>query len=85
MATKKSTAKKGSSKKSSKTTAKATVKKNNQTKNYMPTYIISSMLITFELAVFLSSDTGNGGGINNAVKHLFRGLFGICGYSVPVI
>ena len=46
MATKKSTAKKGSSKKSSKTTAKATVKKNNQTKNYMPTYIISSMLIT---------------------------------------
>ena len=85
MATKKSTAKKGSSKKSSKTTAKATVKKNNQTKNYMPTYIISSMLITLLLAVFMYIDTGNGGVINNAVKNLFRGLFGICGYFVPVI
>ena len=85
MATKKSTAKKGSSKKSSKTTAKATVKKNNQTKNYMPTYIISSMLITLLLAVFMYIDTGNGGVINNAVKNLFRGLFGICGYFVPVV
>ena len=85
MATKKSTAKKGSSKKSSKTTAKATVKKNNQTKNYMPTYIISSMLITLLLAVFMYIDTGNGGVINNAVKNLFSGLFGICGYFVPVV
>ena len=85
MATKKSTAKKSSSKKSSKTTAKATVKKNNQTKNYMPTYIISSMLITLLLAVFMYIDTGNGGVINNAVKNLFSGLFGICGYFVPVV
>ena len=76
MATKKSTAKKGSSKKSSKTTAKATVKKNNQNKKLYATYIISSMLITLLLAVFMYIDTGNGGVINNAVKNLFRGLFG---------
>lgn len=85
MATKKSTAKKSSSKKSSKTTAKATVKKNNQTKNYMPAYIISTMLLTLLLAIFMYIDTGNGGVINNAVKNLLCGLFGVCGYFVPVI
>ena len=67
MATKKSTAKKGSSKKVLKL-RQSYCKKNNQTKNYMPTYIISSMLITLLLAVFMYIDTGNGGVINNAVK-----------------
>ncbi|MCD8181174.1 MAG: DNA translocase FtsK [Firmicutes bacterium] len=73
MATKKKTARK-----------KASGKK-TQKKNYMPTYIISSMLITLLLAIFMYIDYGEGGVVNKAVKNAFCGLFGICGFFVPLI
>lgn len=60
-------------------------KKSSQKKNYLPTYIISSILITVLLAIFMYIDYGEGGLVNKAVKNTFCGLFGICGFFVPVI
>ncbi|MGN0108207.1 MAG: DNA translocase FtsK [Hominilimicola sp.] len=64
---------------------KSTSKKKTQKKNYLPTYIISMILITILLAVFMYIDYGDGGVINTAVKKALCGMFGICGFFVPVI
>ena len=75
---------KGQFKKVLKTTAKATVKRIIRQKLYAYIhYLINAHYIV--ISCFMYIDTGNGGVINNAVKNLFRGLFGICGYFVPVI
>lgn len=68
-----------------KTTRKKS-KKNAQKKNYLPTYIISMIVITILLAVFMYIDYGDGEGIvNKALKTALCGLFGVCGFFVPVI
>ena len=74
MATKKKTTKR-----------KSTSNKNKQKKNYLPTYIISMILITILLAVFMYVDCGEGGIINTAVKKALCGMLGICGFFVPVV
>lgn len=60
-------------------------KKSSQKKNYLPTYIISLILITVLLSIFMYIDYGEGGLVNKAVKNTFCGLFGICGFFVPAI
>ena len=68
-----------------KTTRKNTSKKNTQQKNYLPTYIISSIVITLLLAVFMYIDSSEGGLISTGIKMGLCGLFGICGFFVPVL
>ncbi|MCC8161226.1 MAG: DNA translocase FtsK [Oscillospiraceae bacterium] len=68
-----------------KTARKKTSRKKTQKKNYLPTYIISSMVITILLAIFMYIDYGEGGVVNKAVKNAFCGLFGVCGFFVPLI
>lgn len=69
------------------TRKKTTRKKKNsrQKKNYLPTYIISSIILTVLLAIFMYIDYGEGGIINKAVKTSLCGLFGVCGFFIPVI
>ena len=66
-------------------TRKNTSNKKKQKKNYLPTYIISMILITILLAVFMYIDYGESGIINTAVKKVLCGMFGICGFFVPVV
>ena len=79
---KKTTGKKTAAKK--KTTKKNTGKK-VQKKNRIPVYIISLCLITILLAVLMYIDNGEGGILNTAVKNACCGLFGVCGYFVPLL
>lgn len=67
--------------KKKKTSGKSTAK----TKNYIPTYIISMIIITILLAVFMYIDYGEGGFVNKGVKKVFCGLFGVCGFFVPAV
>ncbi|MCH5210318.1 MAG: DNA translocase FtsK 4TM domain-containing protein [Oscillospiraceae bacterium] len=69
--------------KSKKNTKKNAAKKN--TKNYLPTYIISMLTITLLVAVFMYIEYGEGGILNIAVKKSLCGMFGICGFFVPVL
>ncbi len=78
MATKKKTTQR-------KSTSKKTTHKKTQKKNYLPTYIITMIIITILLAVFMYIDYGEGGIINTAVKKALCGMFGICGFFVPVV
>lgn len=81
MATKKkATAKKTTSKKN---TAKKG--RNTNTTNYVPTYIISMIVITILLAVFMYIDYGEGGFLSSMLKNFFCGLFGVCGYFIPML
>lgn len=82
MAKKTNTPKKVGNKKNNK---KNNSRKRSQSKNYLPTYIITSLIVTILLAIFMYVDTGSGGIINTAVKNLFCGLFGLCGFFVPVV
>ncbi len=54
-------------------------------KNYFPTYIITSILVTVLLVIFMYVNCGEGGIVNMAVKNFFCGLFGFCGMFVPII
>lgn len=63
-------------------TKKKTTKRKNK-KNYIPTYILSLLFITLILAVLMYMPQ-QGGIINRAVTTVFCGLFGVCGYFVPI-
>lgn len=62
---------------------KRKTKKRKDKKNYIPTYILSLIFITLILAVLMYMPQ-QGGIINRAVTTVFCGLFGVCGYFVPV-
>lgn len=79
MATKK-TAQSG---KTSKNTVKKSKRTQAQKKNYLPTYIISLIIITILTTIFMYINSGSGGVINIAIKWTFCGLFGVCGFFVP--
>ncbi len=64
---------------------KSSKKKNTQKKNYLPSYIITMIMLTLLFSVFMYIDYGEGGIINKGIKTVFCGLFGICGFFVPVI
>ncbi len=68
-----------------KTTRKNTSKKKTKQKNYLPTYIISSIVITLLLAVFMYIDSSEVGLISTGIKMGLCGLFGVCGFFVPVV
>lgn len=63
-------------------TKRKTTKRKNK-KNYIPTYILSLLFITLILAVLMYMPQ-QGGIINRAVTTVFCGLFGVCGYFVPI-
>ncbi len=69
-----------------KSAARKNSKKNNaQKKNYLPSYIITMIVLTLLFSVFMYIDYGEGGIINKGIKAVFCSLFGICGFFVPVI
>ncbi len=68
-----------------KRTARKKTKKRTRNKNYLPTHIISMIIITILLAVFMYVDYGEGGVFSKAVKTALCGLFGVCGFFVPMI
>lgn len=70
--------------KTSKKPAKKSPPQKVQKKNYLPTYIITSIIITLLITVFMYIDYGSGGVVNVIVKKIFCGLFGICGFFVPI-
>ena len=71
-----------------KKTANTQKKQNKRTKNSkmtVPTYIISMIIITLLISIFMYVDTGDGGIINHFIRTIFCGLFGICGYFIPLL
>lgn len=84
MATKKKTPAKKSTKSGTRKAANRNTKK-KEYKNYIPAYIISMILLTLLLAVFMYINYGDGGIVNKAVRNLFCGLFGVCGYFIPIV
>lgn len=66
------------------TTRKKAAKK-TRNKNYLPTHIISMIIVTILLAVFMYVDYGDGGIFSKAIKTALCGLFGVCGFFVPMI
>lgn len=65
---------------------KSTKRKNSAPKkNYLPSYIITMIVLTLLFAVFMYIDYGEGGVINKGFKTVFCGLFGICGFFVPIV
>lgn len=79
MATKKKTAPKKAA------ANRKTTRKNQRDKQSLPKYIISMVIITLLVSVLMYIDTGDGGIINTLVKRIFCGLFGVCGYFVPML
>ncbi len=67
-----------------KTTSKKSAA-NNKRKNYLPTYIITMIILTLLVSVFMYVEYGSGGIVNTAVKKALCGMFGICGFFVPVL
>lgn len=76
---KKSAGKKTASKKNT-----AAKRKKNRKMSSFSVYMITLLIITIVLGIFMYIDTGDGGMINNAVKSAVCGIFGIMGYFVPV-
>ncbi|MCI5604830.1 MAG: DNA translocase FtsK [Clostridia bacterium] len=68
-----------------KKTNSRTKSKRKQAKNHYSTYVISDLIITLLLAVFMYVDGGDGGIINTLVKHVFCGLWGVVGYFMPAV
>ncbi len=64
---------------------KTSGKRTTKAKNYVPTYIISTLVITVLLSVFMYIDYGEGGMVNKWIKTVFCGLFGVCGYFIPLV
>ena len=60
-------------------------KRSNGSKMTVPTYIISMVIITLLISIFMYVDTGDGGVINHFIRNVFCGLFGICGYFIPLL
>lgn len=71
--------------KTPKKTVKKSTNKQQQKKNYLPTYIISLIIITILITVFMYINSGSDGVVNIAVKWTFCGLFGMCGFFVPLV
>ncbi len=69
--------------KKKKTSRKSAAK--NKRKNYLPTYIITMIILTLLVAVFMYVEYGDGGIVNTAVKKALCGMFGICGFFVPLL
>lgn len=67
--------------KKKKTSGKSTAK----AKNYLPAYIISTLVLTILLSIFMYVDYGEGGIVNKGIKTVFCGLFGVCGFFIPLI
>ena len=66
-------------------TRKKQAKRSKNAKMTVPTYIISMIIITLLIFVFMYIDTGDGGVVNHLVRNVFCGLFGICGYFIPLL
>ncbi len=64
---------------------KTSGKRTTKAKNYVLTYIISTLVITVLLSVFMYIDYGEGGMVNKWIKIVFCGLFGVCGYFIPLV
>ena len=74
---------KNTKKPSPKSAAKAPQKKQGGLSTYS-IYMLTLLALTVVLGIFMYIDTGSGGIINNAIKHVICGGFGIMGYFVPV-
>lgn len=64
---------------------KTSRKRTAKGKNYIPAYIISSIILTILLSVFMYIDYGDGGIVNEWIKKVFCGLFGVCGFFIPLL
>ncbi len=71
--------------KKKKTTKKTVSRGKKQERNHLPTYIISMIVLTLLVSVFMYLENGGVGIVNTAVKKALCGMFGICGFFVPVL